>query len=138
MNATTNTLDAALKRVAVLNETIRAFATRVLPLRLFSTVFSDVPLQGTDEVVVRYYLLQTAASTDWNDSNGYVFRNTMTTSMKKITVNNRKLKPHLAPRHSSAAAVMAVMPVRMVGSASGAQKGECREGRTSPVRAASS
>src|ERR1035437_2962025 len=60
--AATNTIDPSLKRVAILQEPIRAFATRVSPLRLFSTIYSNVPLQGTDEVVVPYYALQTAAS----------------------------------------------------------------------------
>jgi len=90
VNATTVTIDSALKRVAILNETIRAFATRILPLRLFATAFQNVPLQGTDEVVVPYYPLQTAASTNWNGSTGYAFADTVTTSMKKITVNKRK------------------------------------------------
>ncbi len=90
LNATTVTIDSALKRVAILNETIRAFATRILPLRLFATAFQNVPLQGTDEVVVPYYPLQTAASTNWDGSTGYAFADTVTTSMKKITVNKRK------------------------------------------------
>jgi len=90
LNATTVTIDSALQRVAILNETIRAFATRILPLRLFATAFQNVPLQGTDEVVVPYYPLQTAVSTDWNGATGYEFADTVTTSMKKITVNKRK------------------------------------------------
>jgi hypothetical protein len=90
LNATTVTIDSALKRVAILNETIRAFATRILPLRLFATAFSNTPLQGTDEVVVPYYPLQTAVSTDWDGSTGYAFADTVTSSMKKITVNKRK------------------------------------------------
>jgi hypothetical protein len=93
--AATNTIDSALKRVAILQETIRAFAIRVLPLRLLSTVFSNVPLQGTDEVVVPYYPLQTAASSDVTSSNvpAYVFGQATATSMKKITVSNRKYQP---------------------------------------------
>jgi hypothetical protein len=91
----TNTIDAALKRVAILQETIRAFATRVLPLRLFITVFSNVPLQGTDEVVVPYYALQTAASSDLTSSSvpAYVFGQATSTSQKTITVNKRKYQP---------------------------------------------
>jgi hypothetical protein len=92
----TNTIDSALKRVLVLNETVRAFATRVFPLRLFSTVFSDVPLQGTDEVVVPYFPLQTAASSDFPSVTtvpAYTFGQATTSSMKKITVNKRKYQP---------------------------------------------
>ena len=93
--AATNTVDASLKRVAILNEAVRAFATRVLPLRLFATVFSGVPLQGTDEVVVPYYALQTAASSDLTSSSipAYVFGQATGTSMKKISVNKRKYQP---------------------------------------------
>jgi len=92
-NSGTNTISADLKRVAILQETIRAFATRVLPLRLFSTVFSNTPLAGTDEVVVPYFPLQTAASTDWNPANGYEFAGATNSSSKKITVNKRKYQP---------------------------------------------
>jgi hypothetical protein len=91
----TNTIDPGLKRVAVLQETIRDFATIVLPLRLLATRYENVPLQGTDEVVVPYYPLQTAASSDVTSSNvpAYVFGQATSTSMKKITVNKRKYQP---------------------------------------------
>lgn len=92
-NAGTNTIGADLKRVTILQETIRAFATRVLPLRLLSTVFSNVPLSGTDEIVVPYFPLQTAASTDYVQANGYVFGGSTNSSSKKITVNKRKYQP---------------------------------------------
>src|SRR5579872_6163944 len=42
--AATNTVDTALKRTVILQQVVRDFATRVLPLRLLSTVFSDIPL----------------------------------------------------------------------------------------------
>ena len=61
MNAAVNTIDADLKRVLILQETVRAFATRVIPLRLFANSFGNVPLQGTDEVAVSYLTLQAAA-----------------------------------------------------------------------------
>lgn len=93
MNAGTNTIGADLKRVVILQETIRAFATRLLPLRLFATVFNNVPLDGTDEVVVPYFALQTAASTDYVQANGYVFGGATATASKKITLNKRKYQP---------------------------------------------
>ncbi len=93
LNAGTNTISADLKRAVILQETVRAFSTRLLPLRLFSTVFGNVPLQGTDEVVVPYFPLQTAASTDFVQANGYVFAGTSNSSSKKITVNKRKYQP---------------------------------------------
>jgi hypothetical protein len=93
--AATNTLDSALKRVRILNETIRAFATRVLPLRLFSTFCSNVPLQGTDEAVVSYYPLQTASNSTMTSTSipAYVFGQATSTGMKKITVSSRKYQP---------------------------------------------
>jgi hypothetical protein len=67
----------------------------MLPLRLFSTIFSNVPLQGTDTVVVPYYALQTAASSDLTSSSvpAYVFGQATSTSQKTITVNKRKYQP---------------------------------------------
>ena len=92
-NSTTNTIDSPLKRVAIMQESIRDFATVLFPLRSLATVFSNVPLQGTDEIVVPYYPLQTAASVDWNDATGYVFSGQSNTLSKKITVNKRKYQP---------------------------------------------
>ena len=93
--AATNTVDASLKRVLILNETIRDFATSVLPLRLFSTVFSDTPLQGTDTIAVPYYPLQTAASSNRTTSDvpSYVFGQATTTNKALITVNKLKYQP---------------------------------------------
>lgn len=93
LNAGTNTISSDLKRVLILNEIVRAFALRVLPLRAFATVFENVALQGTDEVVVPYYPLRADASTDWNASNGYVFSGTNEVSSVKVTVNKRKYQP---------------------------------------------
>lgn len=93
MNAGTNTISADLKRTAVLQETVRAFATRVLPLRLLSTVFGNVPLDGDDTVTVPYFPLRADASTDFVQANGYVMGGTTNSSSKKITVNKRKYQP---------------------------------------------
>ena len=93
--AATNTVDASLKRVAILQETIRDFATRVLPLRLFSTVFSNVPLQGTDTVAVPYYPLQTTASSNRTTSSipSYVFGQSTTTNKALISIDKLKYQP---------------------------------------------
>lgn len=96
--AANNAIDPGLKRVLILNETVRDFAVRVLPLRLLCTVFENVPLQGTDEVEVPYYTLQTAASSDFTEGDnagggGYQFGQATNTSAKKITVNKRKYQP---------------------------------------------
>jgi hypothetical protein len=93
--AATNTVDTALKRNMVLQESVRDFATVVFPIRLFATRFQDVPLQGTDKVEVPYYPLQTAASSDLTSSNipAYVFGQATTTNKAEITVNKRKYQP---------------------------------------------
>lgn len=85
----TNTIDAALQRTVILQELLRAYKLRVLPLRAFCTTFSNVPLEGTDTVTVPYFPLQATASTDWVAGNGYVTGNT-TEQMKQVTVNKRK------------------------------------------------
>lgn len=96
--AAVNTISADLKRVLILQETVRDFATIVLPVRLFCSVFQNVPLQGTDEVEVPYYQLQTATSKDFTDGDGtggsgYQFGQATGTGAKKITVNKRKYQP---------------------------------------------
>lgn len=85
----TNTIDAALQRQIILQDLLRAFATRILPLRAFCSTFTNVPLEGTDKVEVPYFALQTVASTDWNAGNGYVTGDTASSS-REITVNKRK------------------------------------------------
>ena len=85
----TNTIPSQLQRVAVSQEVVTALASRLLVLRAFSTVFSNVPLQGEDKIRVPYYPLQSTASTDWVAGNGYVMGDTAT-SYKEIPVNKRK------------------------------------------------
>jgi hypothetical protein len=84
----TNTLPAQLKRQAILQESVRAFAKRLAPLTKFSTVFRNVQLQGTGKVEVPYYALSNNSATAWNAGNGYVTGNS-TTSYKEITVDQR-------------------------------------------------
>ena len=96
--AAANTIDVGLKRVMIMQETVRDFATRVLPLRLLSTVFNNVPLQGTDSVIIPYYPLQVAASKDFVDGDGtggtgYQFGQATGTLSKTILVNKRKYQP---------------------------------------------
>lgn len=85
-----NTVPDGLKRQAwLLDAALTAFATVVAPLRAFSTVFNGVKLQGTNKINVPYFPLETASSTTWNASNGYVAGNT-TTDTREITVDKRK------------------------------------------------
>lgn len=96
--AAVNSVDPGLKRVLILNETVRDFATRMLPIRLFATSFGNVPLQGTNQVAVAYYPLQAAASQNFVDGDGtggsgYQFGQASTTGSKLITVGTRKYQP---------------------------------------------
>jgi hypothetical protein len=68
--AANNAIDENLKRVLILNDAVRNFAVRLLPLRLFSTRYENVPLEGTDTVEIVYYPLQTAASQNFVDGDG--------------------------------------------------------------------
>ena len=90
-----NAIDPALKRVLCLNENVRDFAKRLLPLRLFSTVFQNTPLQGTDTIAVPYYPLQSVASSTRTTGNvpSYVFGQGTTTNKALITVNRIKYQP---------------------------------------------
>lgn len=85
-----NTISAKLQRTLILNSVLRAFTKKITPLSLFSTVFSDVALQGADTVSVPYYPLQTTTSTDWNASNGYDTESNTNDDAKLVTVNKRK------------------------------------------------
>jgi hypothetical protein len=96
--AASNNIDASLKRVFITQETIRDFAVRMVPLRLLSTVFTNVPLEGTDTIAVPYYPLQTAASQNFTNGDGtggtgYQFGQATTTNKALITVGNRKYQP---------------------------------------------
>ena len=82
-----NTIPAGLKRAVILKEAMTAFKHRLISLSLFSTVFRNIPLEGTNEIEVPYYPLATATSKDFNGS--YKF-DKGDVSSKKITVNKRK------------------------------------------------
>lgn len=90
MNA--NTIGSGNKRQVILQEMIRPFARRILPLRAFSTVFSGIPLEGTNVVEIPYFPLVSTASTDFVAANGYVMGDS-TQNTKTITVNKRKYQP---------------------------------------------
>jgi hypothetical protein len=93
--ATTNAIDAGLQRVSVRQEIVREFARLCAPLRAFSTVFQNVPLEGTDEIKVPFYPLPTAANSsyDFTTTDGYTFGQATATNAKTITINKRKYQP---------------------------------------------
>lgn len=87
--AFTNTMDSDLQLNSILQITIEDFARMLAPLRAFSTNLGSVQLDGADTVVVKYYALDSTASTTWSSTDGYVAGNT-TTGEKHIAVNLRK------------------------------------------------
>lgn len=86
------TVPANLQRNVILQEVMTALARKLLPLTAFSTVFRDVPLEGTNVVTVPYFPLVTDASTDFNSANGYVMGDS-TQQEKPVTINKRKYQP---------------------------------------------
>ena len=84
----TNTIDPALQRIVILQEMIEEFAIPLLPLQSFSAVFNNVPLEGTDQVAVPFYPLQTAASNSWDPTQGYAAGSVANTAtqMRQIAV----------------------------------------------------
>jgi ATP-dependent protease ClpP protease subunit len=86
----TNTISSDLKRTVILQQMIRAFAIRTLPLGAFSMVWNGVRLEGTDKIAVPYFALDTTASHDFVAGDGYnTFGNT-NADAKVITVDKRK------------------------------------------------
>lgn len=83
------TVNTALKRQAVIANHMSALARILAPLGAFARAHNEVPLQGTNEIVVPYIPLETGASTDWSAGSGYVAGDG-TVGAKKITVNKRK------------------------------------------------
>lgn len=82
-----NNIASGLKRAVILKSAMEAFKHRLVSLGLFSTVFRDVPLEGTNDIEVPYYPLETAASKDYDGS--YKFDEGDLES-RKVTVNRRK------------------------------------------------
>ena len=80
-----NVIPAALKRDVILNNAMRQFKRRILPVMAFATAFRSVPLQGTNKILVPYFPLDSSASTDFGGT--YVIGNTSEVQTKEVTVN---------------------------------------------------
>jgi hypothetical protein len=83
-----NTLDPGLQRQVILQEMLEEYLIILLPLQNFCTVFSNIPLEGTDEVDVPFYPLATDAGNSWNPATGYAagsFGNT-TTNTRPVVI----------------------------------------------------
>lgn len=79
-----NSIDSALQRQVILQDMLEAYAIQLINLNVFSTVYANVPLEGTDKVEVPYFPLQTNASTSFVKGTGY-------TTMQDWTQNSREI-----------------------------------------------
>lgn len=86
----TNTIDSALQRTVILNNVLRAFKKKIMPLSAFSTVYSNVALQGSGTVQVPYYPLSTTASTDFVAGTGYTTNVDTSDDNRQIAIDERK------------------------------------------------
>ena len=67
----TTTIDPGLQRQVIMMDMLEAFQPILIKLNAFSTVFSNVPREGTDTIDVPYYPLATDVSNSWNPAVGY-------------------------------------------------------------------
>lgn len=79
-----------LKIHTILEGAMEAFKRIILPLRLFSTKFENVPLKGTDTVHVPYYPLATSASKDFDDDAGYEAEEEGDIETRPVKIDKRK------------------------------------------------
>jgi hypothetical protein len=82
----TNTIDPGLQRQVILQDMVEEFAIVLAPLQNFSTVFSDVPMEGTDTVEVAFYPLATDAGNSWDPTVGYGTMGNTTVQTRKVVV----------------------------------------------------
>jgi hypothetical protein len=86
-----NTIDSKLQLSEVLDTAMVAFERAIAPLNAFATVFDNVPLQGTDKMVVPYYPLATSASQSFAGTYSTLVTDTATQS-KEVTIDQRKVQ----------------------------------------------
>lgn len=86
-----NTIDSKLQLSEVLSAAMEAFERAIAPLNAFAAVFDNVPLQGTDKMVVPYYPLSTSATQNFAGSYSALATDTATQA-KEVTINKRKLQ----------------------------------------------
>lgn len=82
----TNSIDAGLQRQIILQEMLEEFRVVLLPFQYFSTVFSNVPLEGTDEVDVPFFPLAVGASNSWSAASGYNSASNTTTNTRPVVI----------------------------------------------------
>jgi ATP-dependent protease ClpP protease subunit len=81
-----NAIDSALSRQVILQDMVEAYAIAIARFDVFSVVYNQVPLQGTDVIAVPYFPLQATASTSFVSGTGYTTASDWTENSRSITV----------------------------------------------------
>lgn len=81
-----NAIDAALQRQVILQDMLEAYEIVIINLDIFSTVFSNLPLEGTDKVEVPYFPLQATASTSFVKGTGYTTSSDWTENSREVLI----------------------------------------------------
>lgn len=76
----------------ILNTALIALRRKLMPLTMFSTVFRDTPLEGTDTIQVPFVPLQQTASLDFDYDVGYEAGDG-TLQTRPVVINRRKYQP---------------------------------------------
>jgi hypothetical protein len=95
LGAAPDTVDVAseLNLSVILDSALETFKRTILPLTVFSTVFRDIVLQGTDKVEVPYYPLQGIKSKDFNGTYDFSTGAGLKTDVRELTIDQRKYQP---------------------------------------------
>lgn len=82
-----NTISSELQRSAIMESALIALRPMAIVLGAFSTAFRNLPLEGTNKMLVPYYPLETAPSKDFNGTYQFDGSNT---GFREVEVNKRK------------------------------------------------
>lgn len=81
-----NAIDSDLQRQIIMQDMLEAYAIQLIALEAFSVKYENVPLEGTDEVVVPYFPLQTTASKQFAKATGYATASEWTQNSRKVVI----------------------------------------------------
>ena len=82
-----NTIASELQRSVIMENALIALRPLAILLGAFSTAFRNVPLEGTNKMMVPYYPLETASSRDFN---GTYITDGSSTGVREVEINKRK------------------------------------------------
>lgn len=89
-----NTIDSKLQLTEVLDSAMTALKRSILPLRAFSTAFSNVQLKGNDKMAVPFYPLTSLGTSQTRAANGSrkALAGSTTTEAREVSINRNKLQ----------------------------------------------